>query len=419
MTVHWVFDNADTLLTMTACPHTVVGDKTELVSGRFPMANIFHYFRNYWWDDPTHIWLHSGLADRPRNYAYNIGTWNDASYWTGWEGNTYGFENFLCYVPDAVMSDAREGRALLVIDNLNEGFYDARLYQFLHDSCTRFKLPPKTIMFLTGNELDTRGYAEWCEQHSITDRITVMGFPHLMYMQMLNLRNSTQPSWQDHTVVKTKHRSIANYNCLNRVNRNHRELFVMKLIDRDLHTHGMVSHNTLSYHAWTDHGVPQSVIDKATALLPLVVDDADFDNNKAMHINTNLYLNSWCSVITETHAFDELHNLFVSEKLWKPVFALQPFMVWGQRGTLAQLHRWGYETFDCLWDESYDQLDDLQRLDAILDNIHSLSVIKDKTGWLDQAREICVHNQRHFMSQNWFQSQYHDQFMAVYRGLNS
>ena len=193
----------------------------------------------------------------------------------------------------------------------------------------------------------------------------------------------------------------------------------MKLIDRDLHTHGMVSHNALSYHAWTDHGVPQSVVDKATALLPLVVDDADFDNNKAMHINTDLYLNSWCSVITETHAFDEPYNLFVSEKLWKPVFALQPFMVWGQRGTLAQLHRWGYETFDCLWDESYDQLDDLQRLDAILDNIQSLSVIKDKTGWLDQAREICLHNQRNFMSQNWFQSQYHDRFMAVYRGLNS
>jgi len=419
MTVHWVFDDAERLLTMTACPHTIYGDKTQLIAGRFPMANLFHYFKNNWWNRAGHSWQHSGLHDRPQRYAYNIGTWNNSGYWTGWPGNAHGFENFLSYVPTEVMADARDGRVLLVIDNLNEGFYDSRLYEFLHHCCARFNLPPRAICFMTNNELDPRGYAEWCTTNGVLDRITVIGMPHLMYMQQLNLRNSPLLTWTDHERAKARSRGIANYNCLNRISRNHRELLVMHLIDRDLHTQGMVSHNELAYHAWTEHSVPQAVIDRARTVLPLVVDDSDFGNNKAMHINTEIYLNSWCSVITETHAFDEAHNLFISEKLWKPMFALQPFIVWGQHGTMAQLRSWGYQTFDCLWDESYDILPDLQRMHSVLDNLQGLSVIKDKSGWLAQAREICEHNQRHFMSRDWFNSNYYQQFMTAYNGLNS
>ena len=419
MTVHWVFDDADSLLTMTACPHTVYGDQTQLIAGRFPMANLFHYFKNNWWNREDHAWQHSSVADRPHRYAYNIGTWNDASYWTGWPGNDHGFDNFMRYVPQPVLYDAQQGRALLVIDNLNEGFYDPRLYEFLHQCCAEFDIPAKTLCFMTNNQLDPRGYAAWCDTRGVADRITVIGMPHLMYMQQLNLRNSVPLTWADHSAAKARSRSIANYNCLNRISRNHRELLVMNLIDRDLHTQGMVSHNALAYHGWTEHGVPQAVIDRAHAVLPLIVDDADFGHNKAMHINTDIYLRSWCSVITETHAFDQAHNLFVSEKLWKPMFACQPFMVWGQQGTLSLLRAWGYETFGMLWDEHYDDLPDLERMHVLLDNIQSLLRVRHKPSWLRQAREVCEHNQAHFMRQDWFNSVYYRQFMAAYQGLNS
>ena len=417
-TIPWVFDDGK-LVTMSACPHTALREDLHLAAGRFPIANLFHYFKNNSWNHSDFKRLLNGIEDRPRRYAYNIGTWNDADYWTGWPGNTYGFDNLFHYVHPLVMADAQQGRVLLVIDNLNEGFYDTRLYAFLHQSCALFNLPPKTICFMTGNELDPRGYAAWCDQQGITDRITVIGFPHLMYMQQINLINTAPLSWSDHVSAKQRWRSIADFNCLNRISRNHRELFIMQLIDRGLHTRGLISHNRLAYHDWPEHGVPQTVIDQAESLLPLVADDADFDNNKAMHINQDIYLRSWCSVITETHAFDQPHNLFISEKLWKPIYALQPFMVWGHRGTLAQLRSWGFETFSSLWDESYDDLPDLQRMHAILDNIQGLSVIKDKAGWLEQAKEICEHNQQHFVSLDWFDSSYHDQFVSAFNRLNN
>lgn len=414
MTVHWVFDDLDRLLTMTSCPHTVVGDRMELVSGRFPIGNMFHYWKNNWWNRADHVWSYGGVADRPQRYAYNIGTWNDHGYWTGCDGNPHGFTNFLNHVHPLVLEDARNGRARLVIDNLNEGFYDEAFYEFMHRSMARYGLPGASVMWLTGNEHDDRGYQAWCDRHGIRDRFSVVAFCHLMYMQQINLAYRKAPTWDDHLARKALRRSMRGFNCLNRVSRNHRELFVMLLIERGLHRNAAVSHGPIRYHGWTQHGIPQEVIDGANALLPLVVDDPDFDHNKAMHINTDIYLDTWASVITETHAFDEDHNLFISEKLWKPIWALQPFMVLGHAGTLDRLRRWGYETFGMLWDEGYDLMPFNDRVTSLLNNLQTMELIRDRHGWLEQAREVCLHNQRRFLSMDWFQQPEHKRFMAAY-----
>jgi len=419
MSVHWVFDDPQQLRTMSACPRTTLGQGDHLVTGRFPIANLFHYWRNNWWNRSDWSWQHSGIADRPRRYAYNIGTWQDAKYWTGWPGNEQDFDCFLEHVPPQVMADARDGRVLLVIDNLNEGFYEPQLYDYLHQCCERYGLPPRVLCFVTGNELDPRGYAEWCDQHGIGARMHIIGFPHLLYMQQVNLRRDPAPTWADHVAAKRDRSQVKLYNCLNRVSRQHRELMVIKLIDADLHMQGLVSHNQLWYHGWDQWGVPAQLLQKARDTLPLIVDDADFGNNKAMHINAEIYLRTWFAVINETHAWDEPHNLFISEKLWKPIWALQPFMVWGQRHSMALLRRWGFETFGNLWDESYDDQADLARLDTIIQNITAVHFRRDKQQWWSQSRAICEHNQQQFLKHDWFNSEYYRRFMAAYQGLNS
>ena len=135
-----------------------------------------------------------------------------------------------------------------------------------------------------------------------------------------------------------------------------------------------------------------------------------------MHINSDIYLNSWCSVITETHAFDEDHNLFISEKLWKPMFVLQPFMVWGQRGTLAQLRHWGYQTFSDLWDESYDLMDVAARIDAIVAQITKLSQIQDLPAWFARAEPALRHNHR-LAWQLWEDSRDYQRLIAIWQDL--
>ena len=56
----------------------------------------------------------------------------------------------------------------------------------------------------------------------------------------------------------------------------------------------------------------------------------------------------------------------VSEKIFKPLAFQHPFIVYGSEGTLRYLQATGFETFDNLWDESYDSItSDSARFDAV------------------------------------------------------
>jgi hypothetical protein len=62
--------------------------------------------------------------------------------------------------------------------------------------------------------------------------------------------------------------------------------------------------------------------------------------------------------------------VFVTEKTFKPISGLQPFMVIGGAGILAYLRSQGFETYDNIFDESYDTETDFDRkLDIIINNI--------------------------------------------------
>jgi hypothetical protein len=64
------------------------------------------------------------------------------------------------------------------------------------------------------------------------------------------------------------------------------------------------------------------------------------------------------------------YNLHVTEKTFKPLAFYHPFVVFGQTGTLAYLHELGFETFENLFDESYDTVEDHStRLAQIVNNV--------------------------------------------------
>lgn len=63
-------------------------------------------------------------------------------------------------------------------------------------------------------------------------------------------------------------------------------------------------------------------------------------------------------------------DLFVTEKTFKPIAHQHPFLVCGMKGTLSFLKENGFETYDHIFDESYDTLNFFdERLDILYDNI--------------------------------------------------
>jgi hypothetical protein len=104
------------------------------------------------------------------------------------------------------------------------------------------------------------------------------------------------------------------------------------------------------------------------------------------HFNPDWYNRTCFSLVVESQLTGQG---FVTEKTFKPIAFQHPFMVMGQTGTLDLLHAWGFESFDHLFDESYDKLEDHARLKKIIDNIdrydnvpyNSVTLEKIKHNW--------------------------------------
>lgn len=135
------------------------------------------------------------------------------------------------------------------------------------------------------------------------------------------------------------------------------------------------------------------------------------DEDNVYAAGTNLHQSAFLQVVTET-VFDYPHNCY-SEKTWKPIVNLRPFVIAGVPGSLSDLHNHGFETFSTWWDESYDTIDDsAERLLAIVDIVEyvaSKSIVQLQKILVDM-QPILEYNRHHYYSK--FKSYYISQLHA-------
>jgi hypothetical protein len=100
------------------------------------------------------------------------------------------------------------------------------------------------------------------------------------------------------------------------------------------------------------------------------------------------------NLVSETN--DNNHDVFITEKLWKPVIAQQIFVVHGNFGYLKKLREMGFRTFDSVFDESYDQEPDPdKRIDKIVSLCQYLRTV-DKAKIYRETQSIRQHNLNRF-----------------------
>lgn len=82
------------------------------------------------------------------------------------------------------------------------------------------------------------------------------------------------------------------------------------------------------------------------------------------------FYNSYLHIVAETYQTSMPGRMFFSEKVFKPIIYMQPFVVLGQAGSLEYLRSLGYETFSPYLDESYDIVEsDQKRLIAAIKSV--------------------------------------------------
>ena len=112
---------------------------------------------------------------------------------------------------------------------------------------------------------------------------------------------------------------------------------------------------------------------------PLRIDCTGMIPNGSQTIGPiNALIESFLHVVTETCFWDDRTHL--TEKIFKPIVARQPFVLLGCAGNLQYLQSYGFKTFDNWWDESYDHITDpilrLQKVVDLIKDICSMDIIE-------------------------------------------
>ena len=101
-------------------------------------------------------------------------------------------------------------------------------------------------------------------------------------------------------------------------------------------------------------------------------------------------------LVTETVATGRRHHL--TEKTFKPIAMGMPFMIAGTRGSLRYLRSYGFRTFEGIWDESYDDARDEDRIPRMMSTLRSLNELtaEGRQDLFEQCLPVIEHNWNHF-----------------------
>ena len=121
------------------------------------------------------------------------------------------------------------------------------------------------------------------------------------------------------------------------------------------------------------------------------IDPKDYPRfGKDQDITELPYIDTVCSIVSETN--DNDYEVFMTEKIWKPIMAQHVFVVHGNYLYVQKLKGMGFKKFNNYFDESYDlEQDPNKRVDKIV----SLCADLKQKNWQDiylQTKALRQHN---------------------------
>ena len=195
------------------------------------------------------------------------------------------------------------------------------------------------------------------------------------------------------------------FDCIMGIQRAHRDFLYEQIMSNT----AIVNKIYLNYLGGGDSYVPGTHHDTADNLnLPIDVLSPyrrfrhdDFTVDLAEFIPYNIYNQSWFSLVVESRPNN---NALITEKLAKPLVAGRIFVLFGAQHHLRDLRRLGYQTFDPVIDESYDEIEDCETRwrAAWQAGLHLAQ--QDAESIYKLLRPITIHNQQLARQINWWDS---------------
>jgi hypothetical protein len=349
-----------------------------------------------------------------QHYVIASGVRHHPDNWTTPRGK----DNLFKWLNSKYLKDLQEGRAILLLDQCLEGYHTSYLWEWFHHSCDKYNVPPEAVVYVTGNWTTAQDYSKWAADKP--HKIKTFPYVHFESYVRFIAENSVHTDWNDNIDYK-KANIIKTFNCLQKRLRSHRIWFYVKMFEAGILDKGLVSMNDYTDNrAYLENLLPDiKLLQEARSVLPLEVygqSNVQFDDRYYIdRIVDKVYKDTWVTVVSEPIFADSDNALFISEKTFKPIACMHPFIILGARGSLQAVRDMGYKTFDGFIDESYDNLSTFERIDAIIKELKRIDAIEDKLSWFNGMKDIIEYNYNVFHNSKGDQARAFNDLTAYYR----
>jgi hypothetical protein len=230
--------------------------------------------------------------------------------------------------------------------------------------------------------------------------VPVVYYFYHAYASLDNYRNY----WKENITVPTEHDKlfICYQNVINSY-RWHRIQFQLRLRQSKLIDQGLVSYNPsdrleeILTQALNRHQ-NKEIFNHTHENIDLLRDSYKIDGEEptgsmSTYIDIQNCQRAFVHVVSETSFYNGKQHL--TEKIFKPIVAMQPFLLLGAYGNLAYLRDYGFKTFGDFWDEGYDNItDDVQRIDEVFKILQNLSELsyQEQCALRQEMKPIIEHN---------------------------
>ena len=379
--------------------------KNKVGSNRFTLAPIFNAMRISSGNINHNLFKVDTFTKdtKPEKYIIPLGVHNDPHNWGGGTKSKYkDYESLFDLLDSDYLEDIKNEKAFLLVDSSFEGYHDDWIFEFFHTECGERNINPNYIIFVTGNSIVEDCYSDWLKNNPQKKNIKVVPYSHFefdTYLLSNDLppgNDNFPPTFEEHIEYKSKNKIVSFCN-LNKKPRRHRINFYSLLHKNNLLKDGLVSMN--DFHEsieFCDYKLTDEETNEIKKTLPSLIYDTSNEtydpNYYVTRFNDKVCLDTFFSVISEAQYEDTQRTIFLSEKIFKVMMCSHPFMVLGNKHSLKELKKLGYKTFDKWIDESYDEMNDCERFEKIIDNLKKIVSIEDKISWFKEMEDVIKHN---------------------------
>ena len=380
---------------------------------KFDHSELINYlYRNF----PKNIVSPNQIQDDDFTYIYPLEVKDTLSGLNNQNTFELNNETYSWYLKDIIPMDilnkCKSGKVKILVSLLHDPLYDDYNIRLFEIQMNKLGIDGSNLIFLGGSK-----FVEYYEKHKesrvkiYNEHLFIRGYADMMksFPSIGNLGYMCELAEEkDLDINKIRpYKFLCNNKTMDKSHRSTMGYFSIKY---DLLQEGLFSFiqkiNKDNLYRNVDSLIKNpnmEYIEKLESILPYELDTKHLSTNEktsfgATNNMKDWYTDSYINLVTETFFG---RNVFLSEKIFKPLSNLQPFIVLGDYGTLTELKRLGFKTFEPFIDESYDlEIESKNRIDKIEIEIEKLKnkSIEEIHEWYYSIKDILIHNQRHMYS---------------------